>query len=213
MGARIVYFCNMEIQQVQFVMSNSALKHCPKDNKPEYAFIGRSNVGKSSLINMLMNRKELAKVSGKPGKTKLINHFLVNNSWFLADLPGYGYAKVSKADRAVFHRLINSYILQREQLICLFVLIDIRHEPQSIDLEFMEHLAENQVPFVMVFTKADKLKPGAIHANVEAYFTEMLKFWEEIPLHFVSSAESGIGREEILDYIEQLNQDFKNQLD
>lgn len=201
----------MEINQVQFVISNSAVKHCPQDKKPEYAFIGRSNVGKSSLINMLMNRKELAKVSGKPGKTRLINHFLVNNSWFLADLPGYGYAKVSKSSRAVFHRLINSYILQREQLVCLFVLIDIRHEPQSIDLEFMEHLAENQVPFVMVFTKADKLKKGAIENHLQAYFAEMLKYWEETPMYFVSSAEDSTGREEILNYIDQLNGEFFNQ--
>jgi GTP-binding protein len=203
----------MEIHQVHFVMSNSSVKLCPPANLPEYAFIGRSNVGKSSLINMLMNRKSLAKVSGNPGKTKLINHFLVNNKWFLADLPGYGYAKVSKTDRVVFHRLINSYILQRDQLICLFVLIDLRHPPQAIDLEFMEHLAENSVPFVIAFTKADKLKPQAIRNKVEEYFLEMSKFWEAVPLHFVSSAETGMGREEILDYIEQLNKDFLIQKD
>lgn len=195
----------MEIKNVSFLMSNSGLKGCPTNEIPEYAFIGRSNVGKSSLINMLMQRKELAKVSGKPGKTRLINHFIVNDSWYLADLPGYGYAKVSKLDRAGFHQLITRYVLNRSQLVCLFVLIDIRHPAMKIDLEFMEFLAVNSVPFVMVFTKADKLGPKAIQQHLEAYQATMLQQWEDLPAQFVTSAETGQGREELLSYIQELN--------
>lgn len=195
----------MEIKSVSFLMSNTQLKACPEKALPEYAFIGRSNVGKSSLINMLMQRKELAKVSGKPGKTRLINHFIVNDNWYLADLPGYGYAKVSKSDRAVFHQLITRYILNRQQLVCLFVLIDVRHAPMEIDLEFLEYLGVNQIPFAMVFTKSDKIGPKAVQDRIKNYNEVLLKTWEDIPQQFISSATTGEGREEILDYISELN--------
>ena len=186
-------------------MSNSGLKGCPANDLPEYAFIGRSNVGKSSLINMLMQRKDLAKVSGRPGKTRLINHFIVNDSWYLADLPGYGYAKVSKVDRAGFHQLITRYVLNRTQLVCLIVLIDIRHAAMKIDMEFMEFLAVQGVPFVMAFTKADKLGPKAVEQHLKAYNAAMLERWEDLPQQFVTSAETGQGREELLSYIQELN--------
>ena len=170
-------------------MSNSDVAKCPKDKLPEYAFIGRSNVGKSSLINMLTNRKSLAKTSGRPGKTQLINHFLINDNWFLVDLPGYGYARVSKSTKKVFQKFITEYFEKRRQLITAFVLVDIRHKPQPIDLEFMEYLGLNGIPFSIVFTKADKLKPGAIEKNVKAYLTELLaSVWEETPPYFITSS-------------------------
>ena len=199
----------MKIKSANFVMSNSDVAKCPNEPLPEYAFIGRSNVGKSSLINMLTQRKSLAKTSGRPGKTQLINHFKINENWFLVDLPGYGYAKVSKKDKKIFQKYITDYFLQRKQLVCSFVLIDIRHEPQKIDLEFMEWVGENQIPFCIIFTKADKLKPKAIERNVEAYIKELLNgVWEEVPQYFVTSSSKGIGRNEVLGFIDDLNARF-----
>lgn len=190
-------------------MSNSNVVKCPNEPLPEYAFIGRSNVGKSSLINMLMERKSLAKTSGRPGKTQLINHFKVNGNWFLVDLPGYGYARVSKKDKKVFQKYITEYFEKREQLVCGFVLVDIRHDPQPVDLEFMEWLGTHQIPFAIIFTKADKLKPNAIEKQTKAYLKKLLDgLWEEAPLHFVTSSTSRAGREELLDYINGINQEF-----
>ena len=196
----------MKIKSADFVMSNSDVTKCPKEPLPEYAFIGRSNVGKSSLINMLMQRKSLAKTSGKPGKTQLINHFLINKNWHLVDLPGYGYARVSKKDKKTFQKFITQYFSKRQQLVLGFVLIDCRHEPQPIDLEFMQWLGENQLPFHIIFTKADKLKPQALERNIQAYKAKMLEFWEEMPAYFITSASNNTGREEVLEYIDQLNQ-------
>lgn len=195
----------MKINSVDFVKSSGKWQECPEPKIPEYAFIGRSNVGKSSLINAMMNRKDLAKTSQTPGKTQLINHFLVNESWFLTDLPGYGYAKVSKSTRKDFEKLITNYILNRKNLVNLFVLVDVRHNPQKIDLEFMEWCGENGVPFSIVFTKADKVKPNTAVKNVEDYKEELLKNWEELPEIFVTSAEKKEGTEEILNYIEKTN--------
>ncbi|NER12488.1 YihA family ribosome biogenesis GTP-binding protein [Leptobacterium flavescens] len=201
----------MIIKSAEFIISNSDVGKCPKEPIPEYAFIGRSNVGKSSLINMLTNRKSLAKTSGRPGKTQLINHFKINNQWFLVDLPGYGYARVSKKEKKTFQKFITSYFEKRKQLVSAFVLIDIRLEPQKIDMEFMEWLGENQIPFSIVFTKADKLKPGAITNNAAAYEAEMLKVWEEMPNYFITSSSKGTGKEELLKYIDQINKELKNQ--
>lgn len=195
----------MLIKTAEFVMSNSEVAKCPKDLLPEYAFIGRSNVGKSSLINMLTNRKSLAKTSGKPGKTQLINHFLINKNWFLVDLPGYGYAKVSKTAKKKFQKFITNYFEKRQQLLSAFVLVDIRHEPQPIDMDFMAWLGENGIPFSIIFTKADKLKPKAIERHVELYSQEMLKIWESMPNYFVTSSTKGLGRDEVLQYIEDTN--------
>ena len=191
-------------------MSNSQVAKCPKDRLPEYAFIGRSNVGKSSLINMLTNCKNLAKTSGRPGKTQLINHFKIDDRWFLVDLPGYGYARVSKTTKQVFQRFITDYFEQREQLVSAFVLVDIRHEPQKIDVEFMQWLGERAIPFAIIFTKADKLKPQAIERNVAAYKEALLDWWEEFPPYFVTSAQNKIGKEELTQYIEQTNQTIIN---
>lgn len=196
----------MEIKDARFIISNTDPEKCPRPDKPEYAFIGRSNVGKSSLINMLVNRKSLAKTSGKPGKTRLINHFLINNEWYLVDLPGYGYAKIGKAEQKKWEKFFRKYILERGNLYCLFVLIDSRHEPQPNDLEFMEWLGLSQVPFAIIFTKADKLKPEELEANIEKYEEKMLETWDSMPQWLVSSAQSGEGRTEILDYIENINQ-------
>lgn len=199
----------MKIKSADFVMSNSNVINCPKDNLPEYAFIGRSNVGKSSLINMLTQRKGLAKTSGRPGKTQLINHFKINENWFLVDLPGYGYARVSKKDKKTFQKYITDYFIERQQLVCAFVLIDIRHEPQKVDLEFLEWMGENQIPFCMIFTKADKLRPKAIENHVNDYIKQLLEgVWEEAPNYFVTSSTSGIGQEELLGYIDELNTNF-----
>ncbi|WP_291968037.1 ribosome biogenesis GTP-binding protein YihA/YsxC, partial [Maribacter sp.] len=177
----------MKIKSADFVMSNSDVAKCPKEPLPEYAFIGRSNVGKSSLINMLTERKSLAKTSGRPGKTQLINHFKINENWFLVDLPGYGYARVSKKDKNTFQKYITNYFLQREQLVCSFVLVDIRHDPQPIDMEFMQWMGENGVPFAIIFTKADKLKPKAIERQVNQYLNKLTAdMWEEAPPHFVT---------------------------
>ncbi len=198
----------MHINKAEFLCSNTDVKKCPVPNKPEYAFIGRSNVGKSSLINMLVQRKGLAKTSGRPGKTQLINHFEVNESWYLTDLPGYGYAKVSKGARQSFTKLINDYILERPNLVNLFVLIDSRHEPQKIDLEFMEWLGEQGIPFSMVFTKTDKLGTGKLRDNIDVYTKKLLETWEQTPVYFVTSAEKVVGRDEILNYIEQINEEL-----
>ena len=191
-------------------MSNSQVAKCPKDRLPEYAFIGRSNVGKSSLINMLTNCKNLAKTSGRPGKTQLINHFKIDDRWFLVDLPGYGYARVSKTTKQVFQRFITDYFEQREQLVSAFVLVDIRHEPQKIDVEFMQWLGERAIPFAIIFTKAYKLKPQAIERNVAAYKEALLEWWEEFPPYFITSAQNKTGKEELTQYIEQTNQTIIN---
>ncbi|AUC77770.1 MULTISPECIES: ribosome biogenesis GTP-binding protein YihA/YsxC [unclassified Olleya] len=198
----------MHIKSAEFVTSNSDASKCPKDRLPEYAFIGRSNVGKSSLINMLTSKKSLAKTSGRPGKTQLINHFTINKEWFLVDLPGYGYAKVSKSAKKVFQKFITHYFEQREQLVTAFVLVDIRHLPQPIDQEFMQYLGEKGIPFSIIFTKADKLKPKAIDNHVEAYKNILLETWEEMPNYFVTSSSKNIGKEDVLGYIDSLNQSF-----
>ena len=198
----------MVIKTAEFIVSNTDYKNCPKVDTPEYAFIGRSNVGKSSLINALTNKKSLAKTSGKPGKTQLINHFLINKEWYLVDLPGYGFAKTSKARRAIFHEMISNYLINRPNLSCLFVLIDSRHKPQSIDQDFLQWLAECQIPFVMVFTKSDKLGKRTLENNIETYKSEMIKSWEYLPKIFVSSAEKKEGLQEILDYVMFLNSNF-----
>lgn len=199
----------MEIKQATFVMSNSDVKKCPPQLFPEYAFIGRSNVGKSSLINRLTNHKGLAKTSGRPGKTQLINHFLINKEWFLVDLPGYGYARVSKTTKQIFQKFITNYFKQRKQLVCAFVLVDIRHEPQKIDIEFMQWLGENAIPFCIVFTKADKLKPAVIEENVQIYTQKLLEFWTEMPPYFITSSTSGLGKEILLQYIGNINKNLK----
>lgn len=198
----------MHIKSAEFVVSNSDVAKCPKDRLPEYAFIGRSNVGKSSLINMLMLRKNLAKTSGRPGKTQLINHFLVNKNWYLVDLPGYGYARVSKTSKKTFQKFITSYFEYREQMILAFVLVDCRHEPQPIDLEFMQWMGENGIPFNIIFTKADKLKPNALKRNIEVYSNKMLETWEEMPKYFITSASNSDGRDEVLNHIEEINQNL-----
>lgn len=195
----------MQIKSAEFVKSSEKWQNCPDPILPEYAFIGRSNVGKSSLINAMMNRKDLAKTSQTPGKTQLINTFIVNENWYLTDLPGYGYAKVSKSTRKDFEKLITNYILNRKNLVNLFVLVDSRHSPQKIDLEFMEWCGESGVPFSIVFTKADKMKPNALKDNVETYKTELLETWEEVPEMYVTSAEKKEGGEEILKFIGKTN--------
>lgn len=195
----------MEIKKSEFSISSPSVGLCPKDTKAEYAFIGRSNVGKSSLINMLCNHKGLAKTSATPGKTLLINHFIINNEWYLVDLPGYGYAKRSKSERNKLEQMISSYILQREQLVNVFVLVDVRLEPQQIDIEFINWLGQSQIPFAIVFTKADKLGVQKTRQNVDAYMDKLSENWEELPPYFITSAEKKTGREELLDYIEQIN--------
>ncbi len=195
----------MIIRSAEFVVSNTDVRKCPDGNLPEYAFIGRSNVGKSSLINMLTERKGLALTSQKPGKTTLINHFLINKEWFLVDLPGYGFARRGKEGRESIRRIIEGYILGREQLTCLFVLLDCRHEPQKIDLEFMEWLGVNGVPFAIIFTKIDKISRSRLNINVSNYRERLLETWEELPPIFYSSSEKREGRDEILGYIEEVN--------
>ncbi len=195
----------MEIKSAAFIMSNTDVQKCPDGNMPEYAFIGRSNVGKSSLINMLTQKKGLAMTSQKPGKTQLINHFIINDNWYLVDLPGYGYAQRGKEGRERITRIIEDYILEREALTCLFVLLDCRHEAQKIDLEFMEWLGENGIPFAIIFTKADKLGPVRLKENIASYQTKLLESWEELPPVFASSSEHRTGRDEILNYIDQIN--------
>ena len=196
----------MIIKNAKFIISNSDVRKCPETQLPEYAFIGRSNVGKSSLINMLTGRKSLAMTSSTPGKTMLINHFLINDSWYIVDLPGYGYARRGKDARDKLRQMIESYVLRREQMTNLFVLVDIRHKPQAIDLEFIEWLGENGVPFSIVFTKADKLGPVAGKKLVEDYKAELKKNWDELPPIFITSSSDFRGREELLDYIDSINQ-------
>ncbi len=196
----------MEIKDASYIISSAKASQCPKSDVPEYAFIGRSNVGKSSLINMLTGRKSLAKTSQTPGKTLLINHFSINGGkWHIVDLPGYGFAARGKDTRKGFARIIEDYVLNRHELTCLFVLIDVRHKPQKIDLEFLDFLGENSIPFAIVFTKADKLSRTAVAANVEAYKKELLKSWEELPPVFVTSSEKKTGRDDLLNYIERVN--------
>ena len=197
----------MKIKSAEFVMSNSNVMKAPKDRIPEYAFIGRSNVGKSSLINMLMGRKDLAKTSGKPGKTQLINHFKINEEWFLVDLPGYGYAQISKKKRTIFQYFIENYFKEREQLVCTFVLIDSRHDPQKIDLEFMKFLGENQIPFCIVFTKADKLGSSKLNKQIVSYKKKLLNTWETLPTSFITSSSSGLGKDDFLNFIDTVNED------
>lgn len=195
----------MVIKSAEFVISNSRVEKCPTTGLPEYAFIGRSNVGKSSLINMLTARKGLAMTSQKPGKTQLINHFIINDAWYLVDLPGYGYARLGKDSRDSLRRMIEDYVLERKELVLLFVLLDCRHDPQKIDLEFIQWLGEEGVPFALVFTKADKLSKGRLSANVEAYKAKLREEWEELPPIFVTSSEERMGRDELLGYIEEIN--------
>lgn len=195
----------MEIKTAEFVISNTDVKKCPEGQQPEYAFIGRSNVGKSSLINMLTNRNKLAMTSSTPGKTQLINHYIINNNWYLVDLPGYGYAKMGKAGKEKLKEIIEDYILLRENLTAIFVLIDCRLKPQQIDLEFMEWLGENEIPFSIVFTKSDKLSAKQLKENTDAYKNRLLEDWEELPPVFVTSSDKREGREELLNYIEEIN--------
>ncbi|NLU38744.1 MAG: YihA family ribosome biogenesis GTP-binding protein [Bacteroidales bacterium] len=195
----------MIIKSAEFIISSTEVEKCPKNNFPEYAFIGRSNVGKSSLINMLTGFNSLAKVSGRPGKTRLINHFLINKEWYLVDLPGYGFAQVAKSEREKWEKFIRKYLTQRENLFCVFVLVDSRHEPQKNDLSFMEWLGENSIPFVIVFTKTDKLGKQAMKEFQDNYAQKMLETWDELPEMFASSADTGAGRDEILDFIQRVN--------
>lgn len=195
----------MEIKSAHFIISNTQIEKCPQDGLPEYAFIGRSNVGKSSLINMLTRNNKLAMTSSTPGKTLLINHFLINGNWYLVDLPGYGYAQRGKTQQEKITHIIESYILEREQMTCLFVLLDSRHAPQKIDLEFMEWLGENGIPFAIVFTKTDKLSGGKLKTNIEAYKNRLMEQWEELPPIFATSSEKRSGREELLTYIDGIN--------
>lgn len=197
----------MKMKSAEFVISSTNYKKCPNSNKIEYAFIGRSNVGKSSLINALVNQRDLAKTSSKPGKTQLINHFIVNKEWYLVDLPGYGYAKVSKDKRISFAKMINDYLINRPNLICLFVLIDARHKPQRNDQEFMRFLAINKVPFAIIFTKSDKLSEINIKKNMNFYKNEMLKEWEQLPQIFITSAKKKTGLESVSSFIEKLNKE------
>ncbi len=199
----------MKIKSAEFVISNQDVAKCPNNNIPEYAFIGRSNVGKSSLINMLTDRKSLAKTSGRPGKTQLINHFIINKNWYLVYLPGYGYARVSKSSKKTFQKFITAYFNKRKQLVSAFVLVDIRHEPQPIDLNFMSWLGEHMIPFSIVFTKADKLKPKAIENHIEDYKNTLLETWEEMPNYFITSASKSIGKDELLNYIGSINAELK----
>ena len=201
----------MEITSAEFVISNTDVKKCPAGTFPEYAFIGRSNVGKSSLINMLTSRKGLAMTSSTPGKTMLINHFLINKNWYLVDLPGYGYARRGQKGKDQIRTIIEDYILEREQMTNLFVLIDSRLEPQKIDLEFMEWLGEHGVPFSIVFTKGDKLKGGRLNTNIQQYLKKLKEQWEELPPYFVTSSENRMGRKELLDYIESINKEMNTQ--
>ncbi|MBR3726560.1 MAG: YihA family ribosome biogenesis GTP-binding protein [Prevotella sp.] len=198
----------MDIKKAAFTLSSPRVGLCPIDNKPEYAFIGRSNVGKSSLINMLCNHKGLAKTSATPGKTLLINHFIVNNEWYIVDLPGYGFAKRSKTERPKLDNMIRGYILQREQLVNVFVLIDIRHEQQAIDREFITWLGQSNIPFSIVFTKADKLGTERAKSNAAAWMDALKDEWEELPPHFITSAEKRIGRDDVLNYIDDINKNL-----
>lgn len=200
----------MVIKEAKFVVSNTNVEKCPQDKLPEYAFIGRSNVGKSSLINMLVNKKNLAMTSANPGKTMLINHFLINNEWYIVDLPGYGYARRAKDTRDAFKKMIQAYVIKREQMTNLFVLVDGRHAPQKIDMQFIEWLGENGIPFSIVFTKMDKMGINAGKSNVESYKRELLKQWDELPPLFITSSADRRGRDELLGYIESINKEYGN---
>ena len=200
----------MNVAHAEFVMSNTKVEQCPKSKLPEYAFIGRSNVGKSSLINMLCNRKKLAKTSSRPGKTQLINHFLINKQWHLVDLPGYGYARVSKTQKKTFQKFITNYFIKRKELISAFLLIDFRHKPQNLDLEFMSWLGENFIPFSIIFTKSDKLKEKEIKENTTKYLKRLEEDWEEVPKYFITSSEKRIGKDELLNYIAEINQSINS---
>ena len=195
----------MNVANAEFVASNTNVEQCPKTKLPEYAFIGRSNVGKSSLINMLCNKKKLAKTSSRPGKTQLINHFLINKQWYLVDLPGYGYARTSKAQKKTFQKFITDYLIKRKELISTFLLIDLRHKPQPLDLKYMRWLGKNLIPFSIIFTKADKLKEVEINEYILKYLNDIRKDWEEIPQHFITSSEKKIGKSELLNYIDEIN--------
>ena len=200
----------MNVAHAEFVVSKTSVDHCPKTKMPEYAFIGRSNVGKSSLINMLCNQKKLAKTSSRPGKTQLINHFLINKKWYLVDLPGYGYARASKTQKKTFQKFIVDYFTKRKELVSAFLLIDIRHEPQPIDLDFLRWLGEHFIPFSIVFTKVDKIKEKEIETKVSDYLEVLKEDWESLPLYFVTSSEKRLGREPLLNYIQQINQSIDN---
>ena len=200
----------MNVAHAEFVVSNTKVDLCPKTNLPEYAFIGRSNVGKSSLINMLCNKKKLAKTSSRPGKTQLINHFLINKKWYLVDLPGYGYARASKTQKKTFQKFIIDYFTKRKELVSAFLLIDIRHNPQPIDMDFLRWLGENFIPFSIVFTKADKIKEKDLERKVSDYLLKLKEEWESLPQYFVTSSEKKLGQESILNYIKQINEDIKN---
>jgi GTP-binding protein len=204
-----LYFCSVKISSAIYVSSNVKLSECPPADKPEYAFIGRSNVGKSSLINMLTGVTGLARTSSTPGKTQIINHFLINDSWYLVDLPGYGYAKVSKSMRADFDKMISTYLLGRTNLLCVFVLVDSRIKPQELDLNFMMNLAENSVPFCIAFTKCDKMSKTVLAKNIAEYKKVLLESWEEVPPYFLTSAENKTGREELLKYVAETNKLFE----
>ena len=199
----------MQIKSAKFVVSNQTVSDCPDNLLPEYAFIGRSNVGKSSLINMLTNQKKLAKTSGRPGKTQLINHFIINGKWYLVDLPGYGYARVSKKTKKTFQAFIKAYFKERKQLVCAFVLIDIRHKPQEIDLKFMQWLTENKIAFSIIFTKSDKLKPNDIQDKISSYKEILKEIWEEMPNYFITSSTKYIGKESLLNFIGTINSSLK----
>ena len=196
----------MNVAHAEFVVSNTKVEHCPKSQLPKYAFIGRSNVGKSSLINMLCNRKRLAKTSSRPGKTQLINHFLINKKWHLVDLPGYGYARASKTQKKTFQKFIIDYFNKRMELVCAFLLIDIRHEPQAVDLDFMRWLGEHFIPFTIVFTKADKIKEKGVEKKVSDYLETLQEDWEELPQYFITSSENRLGRETLLSFIQEINE-------
>ena len=199
----------MNVAHAEFVVSNTKVDLCPKTNLPEYAFIGRSNVGKSSLINMLCNKKKLAKTSSRPGKTQLINHFLINKKWYLVDLPGYGYARASKTQKKTFPKFIIDYFIKRKELVSAFLLIDLRHNPQPIDMDFLRWLGENFIPFSIVFTKADKIKEKDLERKVSDYLLKLKEEWESLPQYFVTSSEKKLGQESIMKYIQQVNENFK----
>ena len=200
----------MNVANAEFVVSNTNVEQCPKTKLPEYAFIGRSNVGKSSLINMLCNKKKLAKTSSRPGKTQLINHFLINKQWYLVDLPGYGYARTSKVQKKTFQKFITDYLIKRKELISTFLLIDLRHKPQPLDLKYMRWLGKNLIPFSIIFTKADKLKEVEINEHILKYLNDIRKDWEEIPQHFITSSEKKIGKSELLNYIDEINKSISS---
>lgn len=200
----------MNVANAEFVVSNTNVEQCPKTKLPEYAFIGRSNVGKSSLINMLCNKKKLAKTSSTPGKTQLINHFLINKQWYLVDLPGYGYARTSKVQKKTFQKFITDYLIKRKELISTFLLIDLRHKPQPLDLKYMNWLGKNLIPFSIIFTKADKLKEVEINEHILKYLNDIRKDWEEIPQYFITSSEKKIGKSELLNYIDEINKSISS---